>query len=319
VSPLTTSSISSPEVHTQGRGVTYGAAAYVLWGLFPAYWPLLVPAQPVEVLAHRIVWSFVTLTTAVVILRRWRPFLDLSGKGWLIVTAAAVLITVNWGTYIYAVNSRHVVESALGYFITPLVSVALGMIFLKERLRLAQAVAIGVVVVAVIVLTVDYGRLPVISLVLACSFGIYGLLKKKVPLDAVSSLTAESAVIAPIALVYLLALGSANTFTTAGTGHTLMILSTGIVTVVPLLLFGAGARLIPLITMGMLQYLAPVLQFAWGVFVVHEPMPPSRWAGFALVWLALTIFTFDAVRNRTRGAFVLSERTKAPRVRSGNG
>jgi chloramphenicol-sensitive protein RarD len=268
--------------------------------LFPAYWPLLVPAQPVEVLAHRIVWSFVTLAIAVVILKRWRPFLDLSGKGWLIVTAAAVLITVNWGTYIYAVNSRHVVESALGYFITPLVSVALGMIFLKERLRLAQTVAIGVVVVAVIVLTVDYGRLPVISLALACSFGIYGLLKKKVPLDAVSSLTAESAVIAPIALVYLLALGSANTFTTAGTGHTLLILSTGIVTVVPLLLFGAGARLIPLITMGMLQYLAPVLQFAWGVFVVHEPMPPSRWAGFALVWLALTIFTFDAVRNRRK-------------------
>jgi chloramphenicol-sensitive protein RarD len=268
--------------------------------LFPAYWPLLVPAQPVEVLAHRIVWSFVTLAIAVVVLKRWRPFLDLSGKGWLIVTAAAVLITVNWGTYIYAVNSRHVVESALGYFITPLVSVALGMIFLKERLRLAQTVAIGVVVVAVIVLTVDYGRLPVISLVLACSFGIYGLLKKKVPLDAVSSLTAESLVLAPIAGVYLLILGSANTFTTAGTGHTLLLLSTGIVTVVPLLLFGAGAQRIPLITMGMLQYLAPVLQFAWGVFVVHEPMPPSRWIGFALVWLALTIFTFDAVRNRRK-------------------
>ncbi|HUQ61612.1 EamA family transporter RarD [Lentzea sp.] len=300
--PLTTSAITSPEVHTQGRGVTYGTLAYILWGLFPAYWPLLVPAQPIEVLAHRIVWSFVTLAIAVALLRRWRPLLELSGRGWLIVTAAAVLITVNWGTYIYAVNSNHVVESALGYFITPLVSVALGMIFLKERLRLAQVVAIGVVVVAVIVLTIDYGRLPAITLVLACSFGVYGLLKKKVPLDAVSSLTAESIVVAPIALVYLLTLGSANTFTTAGTGHTLMILSTGIVTVIPLLLFGAGARLIPLITMGMLQYLAPILQFAWGVFVVHEPMPASRWAGFALVWLALAVFTFDALRNRRRQA-----------------
>ncbi|MFI6098859.1 EamA family transporter RarD [Lentzea sp. NPDC051213] len=298
--PLTTSTSSSAEVHTQGRGVTYGALAYVLWGLFPAYWPLLVPAQPVEVLAHRIVWSFVTLAIAVAVLRRWRPFLELSGKGWLIVTAAAVLITVNWGTYIYAVNSQHVVESALGYFITPLVSVALGMFFLKERLRLPQVVAITVVIVAVIVLTFDYGRLPLISLVLACSFGVYGLLKKKVPLDAVSSLTAESAVIAPIALIYLVVLGSANTFTTAGTGHTLMILSTGIVTVIPLLLFGAGAQRIPLITMGMLQYLAPILQFAWGVFVVHEPMPPSRWIGFALVWLALTIFTVDAVKNRRK-------------------
>lgn len=300
VPPLTTSSLSSPEVHTQGRGVTYGVLAYVLWGLFPAYWPLLVPAQPVEVLAHRILWSFVTLVIAVVLLRRWRPFLELSGKGWLIVTAAAVLITVNWGTYIYAVNSRHVVEAALGYFINPLVSVALGMIFLKERLRLGQAVAIGVAVLAVIVLTIDYGRVPVISLILACSFGTYGLLKKKVPLDAISSLTAENAVIAPFALIYLLTLGGANTFASAGTGHTLLILSTGIVTVIPLLFFGAGARLVPLSTMGMLQYIAPVLQFAWGVFVVHEPMPASRWIGFGLVWLALAIFTFEALRNRRK-------------------
>ncbi|USX50588.1 EamA family transporter RarD [Lentzea sp. HUAS12] len=270
--------------------------------MFPAYWPLLVPAQPVEVLAHRIVWSFVTLAVVVGVLRRWRPFLELSGKGWLIVTAAAVLITVNWGTYIYAVNSHHVVEAALGYFINPLVSVALGMIFLKERLRITQVAAIGVAVVAVIVLTVDYGRLPVISLVLACSFGVYGLLKKKVPLDAISSLTAENAVIAPIALVYLLTLGSANTFGSAGTGHVLLLLSTGFVTVIPLLLFGVGARLIPLSTMGMLQYIAPILQFAWGVFVVHESMPASRWIGFGLVWLALAIFTFDALSNRRKQA-----------------
>ncbi|SEP85649.1 chloramphenicol-sensitive protein RarD [Lentzea xinjiangensis] len=310
--PLTTSALTSPEVHTQGRGITYGTAAYVLWGLFPAYWPLLVPAQPLEVLAHRVVWSFVLLAIAVAVLRRWRPFVELSGRGWLIVTAAAVLITANWGTYIYAVNSRHIVEAALGYFITPLVSVALGMIFLKERLRLSQVIAIGVVVIAVIVLTVDYGRMPVISLLLACSFGVYGLLKKKVPLDAVSSLAAESAVIAPIALVYLLALGSANTFTTEGTGHTLMILSTGIVTVIPLLLFGAGAQRIPLTTMGMLQYLAPILQFVWGVFVAHEPMPASRWIGFALVWLALAIFTFDALRPSTR------RHAGAPRSPEGN-
>ncbi|MFD4672371.1 EamA family transporter RarD [Lentzea sp. NPDC058450] len=300
--PLTTSAITSPEVHTQGRGVTYGALAYVLWGLFPAYWPLLVPAQPVEVLAHRIVWSFVTLAIVVAVLRRWRPLLELSGKGWLIVTSAAVLITVNWGVYIYAVNSHHVVEAALGYFINPLVSVALGMIFLKERLRITQVAAIAVAVIAVIVLTIDYGRLPVISLVLACSFGVYGLLKKKVPLDAISSLTAENAVIAPIALVYLLTLGSANTFTSEGTGHALMLMTTGIVTVIPLLLFGAGARLIPLSTMGMLQYIAPILQFAWGVFVVHEPMPASRWIGFGLVWLALAFFTFDALRNRRKQA-----------------
>lgn len=294
--PLTSSSISSPEVHTQGRGITYGALAYILWGLFPAYWPLLVPAAPVEVLAHRIVWSFVTMAIVVVLLKKWRPLKELSGKSWLMVTAAAVLITLNWGTYIYAVNTQHVVESALGYFITPLVSVALGVLFLKERLRLPQLAAIGVLVIAVIVLTVDYGRLPVISLILACSFGVYGLLKKKVPLDAIAGLTAESTVIFPIALVYLLTLGSANTFTTAGTGHTLMLLSTGIVTVIPLVLFGAGALRVPLTTMGVLQYLAPILQFLWGVFIAHEPMPTSRWIGFGLVWLALAIFTFDALR-----------------------
>ncbi|MGZ3142060.1 EamA family transporter RarD [Lentzea chajnantorensis] len=298
--PPTSPNLTSAEVHTQGRGITYGAAAYVLWGLFPAYWPLLVPAAPVEVLAHRIVWSFVTMGVLLAVLRKWRPLVELSGRGWLIVTAAAVLITVNWGVYIYAVNTHHVVESALGYFITPLVSVALGMVVLKERLRAAQFAAIGVLVVAVIVLTVDYGTLPVISLVLACSFGVYGLLKKKVPLDATSSLAAESAVIFPIALGYLLVLGGANTFTTEGTGHALLLLSTGIVTVIPLLLFGLGARLIPLTTMGMLQYLAPILQFAWGVFVVREPMPPSRWAGFVLVWVALAIFTADAVRNRRK-------------------
>ncbi|MEU7481443.1 EamA family transporter RarD [Lentzea sp. NPDC042327] len=298
--PLTSPNLTSAEVHTQGRGITYGATAYVLWGLFPAYWPLLVPAAPVEVLAHRIVWSFVTMGVLLAVLRKWRPLVELSGRGWLIVTAAAVLITVNWGVYIYAVNTHHVVESALGYFITPLVSVALGMVVLKERLRAAQFAAIGVLVVAVIVLTVDYGTLPVISLVLACSFGVYGLLKKKVPLDATSSLAAESAVIFPIALGCLLVLGGANTFTTEGTGHALLLLSTGIVTVIPLLLFGLGARLIPLTTMGMLQYLAPILQFAWGVFVVREPMPPSRWAGFVLVWVALAIFTADAVRNRRK-------------------
>lgn len=298
--PLTTSSISSPEVHTQGRGVTYGVLAYVLWGLFPAYWPLLVPAAPVEVLAHRIVWSFATMVIVLAVLRKWRPLRELSGKGWLMVSVAGVLITANWGTYIYAVNTQHVVESALGYFMTPLISVALGVIFLKERLRLPQISAIAVLVVAVIVLTVDYGRLPVISLILACSFGVYGLLKKKVQLDSFSGLTAESAVIFPIALVYLITLGSANTFTSEGTSHTLLLLSTGIVTAIPLVLFGAGARRVPLTTMGMLQYLAPILQFIWGVFVAHEPMPTSRWIGFGLVWLALAIFTFDVVRSRRK-------------------
>ena len=181
-------------------GYLYGLGAYTLWGFFPAYFKLLRPASAIEVLAHRIVWSMLFMVVLLTAIRRWSKIRELFTNRAALsgITLAAALIGLNWGTYIYAVNSQHVVESALGYFITPLVSVGLGMIFLKERLRLAQAVAIGVVVIAVIVLTVDYGRLPVISLVLACSFGVYGLLKKKVPLDAISSLTAESAVIAAI-------------------------------------------------------------------------------------------------------------------------
>ncbi|GLZ30597.1 putative RarD protein [Lentzea sp. NBRC 105346] len=296
--PLTNSTATSADIHTR-RGVAYGAGAYILWGLVPAYWPLLVPAGAAEILAHRIAWSLVLMAIVTTALRGWRPLRTLSRKGWLMVTAASVLVAANWGTYIYAVNSQHVVEAALGYFINPLVSVVLGVVVLRERLRKTQTVAIGIAVLAVVVLTVDYGRLPWISLVVACSFGLYGLIKKTVPLDSATSLTAESMILGPIAIAYLFTL-SANTFTGHGVGHALLLASTGVVTAVPLLLFGAGARRVPLATMGMLQYLAPILQFAWGVFVMHEPMPASRWIGFGLVWLALLVFTLDAVRNSRR-------------------
>ncbi len=300
VPPLNSASAAPARTAPASRGVALGAGAYVIWGLVPAYWPFLQPAGSVEVLAHRIAWSLVVMAVITTALHRWSDLRRLSGRGWLMVTAASVLIAVNWGVYIHAVNTRHVVEAALGYFINPLVSVLLGVFVLRERLRVAQCAALAVAVAAVVVLAVDYGRLPWISLVLAGSFGLYGLLKKTVPLDATASLTAESAVLAPVAAGYLLWLGPAGTFHDHGWGHALWLASAGLVTAVPLIMFGAGARLVPLATMGMLQYLAPVLQFAWGVFVAHEPMPASRWIGFALVWVALVVFTADAVRGSRR-------------------
>lgn len=295
---MTNASSVPKDVDRTNRGMAFGVGAYLLWGIVPAYWPLLQPAGSVEILAHRIAWSLVVMAVITAALGRWAGIRRLSGRGWVMVTVASVLIAVNWGVYIHAVNTGHVVEAALGYFINPLVSVLLGVFVLRERLRLPQYAALAIAVTAVVVLAVDYGRLPWISLALACSFGFYGLLKKTVPLDATASLTAESLVLAPVAVGYLLWLGPAGTFHSGGWGHALWLASAGLVTAIPLILFGAGARLVPLVTMGMLQYLAPVLQFAWGVFVMHEPMPASRWFGFALVWLALLVFTVDAIRSR---------------------
>ncbi|MEU7527396.1 EamA family transporter RarD [Saccharothrix sp. NPDC042600] len=298
VPPLTNSTATSADVHQNNKGIALGAGAYVIWGMFPAFWPLLAPAGSGEILAHRIAWSLVVMALLTAVLGRWSSLRTLSARGWLMVAAASALIAANWGVYIYAVNSGHVVEAALGYFINPLVSVVLGVLVLRERLRGLQYAALGIAVTAVVVLAVDYGRLPWISLVLACSFGVYGLIKKTVPLDATSSLTAESIVLGPVAVGYLLWLGSAGTFHSNGWGHALLLASSGLVTAVPLMMFGAGARRVPLTTMGMLQYLAPILQFAWGVFVAHEPMPASRWFGFGLVWAALAVFTLDALRSR---------------------
>jgi chloramphenicol-sensitive protein RarD len=296
---LTNPDTTSVEVHRPDRGIAYGVGAYVLWGVVPAYWPLLLPATPVELLAHRIAWSLVVMAGITLALGRWGALRGLSAKGWLMVACASVLIAVNWGVYIYAVNSGHVVEASLGYFINPLVSVLLGVVVLRERLRTPQYAAIAVALLAVVVLAVDYGNLPLISLTLACSFGVYGLIKKTMPLDSTTSLTGESIVLAPLAIGYLVWLGAtgAGTFTSLGLGHALLLISAGAVTAVPLMLFGASAKLVSMVTLGMLQYLAPILQFAWGVFVKHEAMTPVRWIGFGLVWVALLVFTLDAARR----------------------
>lgn len=288
----------------QRRGLLLGIAAYGLWGGFPLYWPLLEPAGAIEILAHRILWSMVTMGLLVVVFRRTpqlRAILADRRTLVLLATAAAV-VTVNWATYIYGVNNERVVETSLGYFINPLVTVLMGVFILGERLRPLQWAALGVASIAVVVLTVDYGRLPYIALVLAFSFGTYGLLKKTANVGAVESLAAETTIVAPLAAAYLgwLIASGSSSFGTDGSGHALLLASTGIVTAVPLICFSAAATRVSMTTLGLLQYLAPVLQFALGVFVLDEAMPASRWIGFVLVWIALVVFTVEATNHHRR-------------------
>jgi chloramphenicol-sensitive protein RarD len=281
-------------------GLAFGLGAYALWGLFPLYFPLLEPAGGLEIVAHRVLWSLVFVGLLLTVIRGWHrvraAVTDL--RALLILTGAAVLIGANWLIFVYGVNSGQVVETSLGYFINPLVSVLLGVVALGERLRTAQWVAVGIAAVAVAVLTVDYGRPPWIALSLAATFGLYGLLKKLVRVQAAPGLFLETAIVALPAAGVLAVLHSTGdgTATGEGAGHLLLLVSSGVATAVPLLLFAAATSRIPLSTVGLLQYLTPSMQLAIGVFVYGEPMPPTRLVGFAVVWLALAVFTVDTLR-----------------------
>ncbi|MFE6057578.1 EamA family transporter RarD [Streptomyces sp. NPDC056431] len=297
-------------------GLLYGIGAYGMWGLVPLFWPLLKPAGSVEILAHRMVWSLAFVGIALLAVRRWGWIRELvrSPRKLALITVAAAVITVNWGLYIWSVNTGHVVEASLGYFINPLVTIALGVLVLQERLRPAQWAAVGIGFAAVLVLAIGYGQPPWISLTLAFSFAVYGLVKKKVNIGGLESLAAETAVQFLPALGYLVWLGTQDTlaFGAHGAGHTTLLVATGIVTAVPLVCFGAAAIRVPLSTLGLLQYLAPTFQFLLGVLYFHEEMPPERWAGFSLVWLALTILTWDALRTARRSrAAMEAAKTKA--------
>jgi chloramphenicol-sensitive protein RarD len=284
------------------RGFLYGVAAYLLWGLFPLYWPLLEPAGAVEILAHRVAWSVLTMLVVVAASRRLPELRALfrRHRARNLLTVAAVLIAVNWGTYIYGVNNHRVVETSLGYFINPLVTVLMGVLVLRERLRRWQWAAVGIATVAVVGLAVEYGHLPWIALVLAFSFGTYGLAKKQADVDAVESLTFETLVLAPVALGYLFWLGASGDshFTGHGAGHVLLLASSGVVTALPLLCFGGAATRVPLTRLGLMQYLTPTIQFILGVTVLGESMSAARWIGFAVIWVALALFTADSMRQR---------------------
>lgn len=297
------------------RGLILGAGAYTLWGIFPLYWTVLEPAGAIELLAHRIVWSLLTMLLILVVWRRVDRFRALlhDRRRVLLLSCAAVVVSINWGAYIWGVNNGRVVESSLGYFINPLVTVLMGVLVLGERLRRLQWVAMAIAFVAVAVLTLAYGRPPWVALVLAFSFGTYGLLKKQADVGAVESITLETIVMAPVAAAYvffLVGTGASN-FASHGLGHALLFTTTGIITAVPLLLFSAAAIRVSMVSLGLLQYLAPTIQFALGILVFGEEMPASRWIGFGLVWVALAIFTVEAVNHRRLQLRLVAQATTA--------
>ncbi|CAJ1504312.1 EamA family transporter RarD [[Mycobacterium] burgundiense] len=289
-------------------GLLFGVGAYGAWGLFPGFFPLLKPAGAAEILAHRIVWMALLMVIVVAALRRLGDLRRMTGRVWLLLAAASGLIAANWVIYIYAVNNGHVVDAALGYFINPLVSVALGVLIFRESLNRAQLFALLVAVLAVLILAVELGAPPWISLGLALSFAFYGLVKKVVPTDPRVSVGVEAALASPFALVYILVGVAAGqqAFLSNGPWHTVSMIASGPVTAIPLLLFAVAARRLPMVSLGLLMYLTPVMQLSWGVFIGNEPMPPARWLGFMLIWLALAVFTGDAIYRNRRPPAVLN-------------
>jgi chloramphenicol-sensitive protein RarD len=289
------------------QGILAGVGAYLMWGLFPLYWKQLADVPALEILAHRMTWSLVFMALILAIGRDWawlKPAIQ-DRRVLLIYLAAAALLSVNWFTYIWAVNAGFVVESSLGYFINPLVSTLFGVIFLKEHLRRGQLLAVALAFAGVLYLTISYGSLPWIALVLSTTFATYGLIKKTAPLGSVHGFTLETIALFLPALGYLLLLASRDTgaFGNSDPQTTMLLALAGPVTSIPLLLFGLAARSIPLSMVGFLQYIAPTLQFLLGVLVYQEPFPPARLVGFAIIWAALAIYTLESILfNRRRVA-----------------
>jgi chloramphenicol-sensitive protein RarD len=304
-------------------GIFFGVGAYGLWGVFPLYFAALEPAGPLEVLAQRISWSVLLVMGLLTVTRRLPQLRAVATdrRTLRLLALAAVLIACNWGVYIYAVHVGRVLEAALGYFITPLVSVGFGIAFFGERLRRTQAVALAFGTAAVVLLTIYYGGFPWISLILAASFGSYGLLKKLAGVGAVEGLALETLLLVVPALTYLVVLGATGgaTFATHGTGHALLLVAAGPVTAIPLLLFAACVTRTPLSTVGLLQYITPSIQFLIGWLIQGEALPPSRFVGFALVWIALMILTYDGVHaartGRAQGLAATGEGAPAERGR----
>ncbi|MGH8860107.1 MAG: EamA family transporter RarD [Jatrophihabitantaceae bacterium] len=283
-------------------GLAYGLGAYLLWGLFPLFFPLLEPAGTIEILAQRMAWSLVVVALLLALTKGFagvRAVVRTPARFVRLVTAA-VLITVNWGVYIWGVNNGHVVECSLGYFINPLFTILLGVVVLKERLRPAQWAAVAIGAAAVVVIAVDYGRPPWIALTLAVSFGMYGFLKKRAGVGAADSLAVETGVLFVPAVVALLVVQSQGelAFAHHGVGNSLLLASSGLVTAVPLLMFAAATQRLPLSVIGLLQYLTPVLQFLVGVGIRHEHVPFAEFIGFCLVWIALIVLTVDGLRHQ---------------------
>jgi chloramphenicol-sensitive protein RarD len=279
------------------QGIGAAIAAYTLWGLLPVYWKALNGASATEILAHRMIWSLLFLLGVLAVRRQWNWLQIIRQQRRLRLTylASATLLAVNWGVYVWAVQINRVVEASLGYFINPLVSIALGVIVLRERLRLAQWLAISIAATGVAWLTYNAGSLPWIALALALSFGFYGLLRKQTPLGSFEALTVETLWMFPLAVLWLSWLAGHNGGIHHDPGLWLLLISTGVVTAAPLLFFGAATQRIPLTTIGILQYLAPTLQLLLGVLVYNEPFSTVQLIGFSAIWTALVIYTGDSI------------------------
>ena len=294
-----------------GAGIAFAVGAFVLWGFLPVLFFALRESGPIEIVAWRIVLSLVFCALLITVTRGWsRLFAVMRDRATVTTLAvASVFILVNWLVYVFASVSGHIVEASLGYFTNPIVTVLLGVVVLRERLRPLQWAAIGISAVAVLVLAIGYGAFAWIALALAFSFGLYGLVKKRVgpKADAISGLTIETAVLAPAAAVALVVIAATGGLSMGNLGavHAVLVLTLGVATATPLILFAAAARRLPLVYMGLAQYIAPILQLLVGVVLLKEAMPPERWFGFGIVWLALAVLTVDmflsARRNRSAG------------------
>ncbi|MGZ7496983.1 EamA family transporter RarD [Corynebacterium sp. ZY180755] len=292
----------------------YCLLAYLMWGVFPLFFPLLEPSTPVEIIGHRIVWTAVFMVLVVMLTRKWKEVKQCTAKEWMLVALAGVLVAVNWLVYVWSVNNGHVAEAALGYFINPLVSVLLGVIFLGESLSRLQAASVALAGIAVLVLTFVGGNFPFLALSLAFSFGFYGLVKKRIRLSATASLTAETLVVLPVALGYLLYLEArgVGTFGHISVSHSLLLMSAGLVTALPLIFFGMATKVIPLSTIGIMQYLTPTIQMLMAVFLFEEQLEPVRWLGFVIIWISVALYIADVVLTRRRFRRISRTRSEHP-------
>lgn len=278
----------------------FGVSAYVLWGAFPLYWPLLEPASALEIVSHRAVWTLVFCIIILAITKSLKATSEtmkrpkVAAKLFL----SSILISINWLVYIWATNNGHVVEASLGYYINPLVMIGFGVIILKEKMRALQWSAVGIATFGVLVLTIDYGRLPWIALTLAISWGSYGFIKKQLGLGALEGLAIETLIASLPYLLYLIYIGNNGTGQFGhGFGITLLLISAGAITAIPLLLFNGSTTRLPLTVIGLLQYITPTIQFSIGVWVRHEDMPAARWIGFLIIWIALMALAIDLVKS----------------------
>lgn len=278
----------------------YGVSAYLLWGAFPLYWPLLEPANPLEIVSHRAVWTLVFCFMVLAATKALKSTLVTLKRSTVVIKLflSSMLISINWLVYIWATNNEHVVEASLGYYINPLIIIGFGVIFLKEKMRTMQWAAVAIATIGVVVLTVDYGRLPWIAIALAVSWGSYGLIKKQLGLGALEGLTIETLISSLFYLAYLIYIGNQGTGQFGQSwGLTALLISAGAVTAIPLLLFNGSTNRLPFTTIGLLQYITPTLQFSIGVWVLNEDMPTARWVGFLFIWGALVVLATDLIRS----------------------